>query len=121
METIDTGNSMCAAVTQQGWHTNTHNVDLLEVKLSIPQRLLPILGIYLCVPPTSLFLSFYYSHSHTLPATHPFLLPPSLWLKETLLLFKGKSNKQTLLDNLPSQVVLVVKNPPANAGDTNQV
>ena len=61
METIDTGNSMCAAVTQQGWHTNTHNVDLLEVKLSIPQRLLPILGIYLCVPPTSLFLSFYYS------------------------------------------------------------
>ena len=118
METIDTGNSIYAVVTQQGWHTNTHNLDLLEVNLSIPQRLLPILGIYLCVPPTSLFLSFYYSHSHTL---RPFLLSPSLWLRETLLLFKGKSNKQTLLDDLASQVVLVVKNPPANAGDTKQV
>ena len=59
----------------------------------------------------------------TLSLSHspPFLLPLSLWLKETLLLFKGKSNKQTLLDDLASQVVLVVKNLPANAGDTKQV
>ena len=88
MEIIDTGNPICAVVTHQGWHTNTHNLDLLEVNLSIPQRLLPILGIYLCVPPTSLFLSFYYSHAHTLsltlsplsPATLPLVKrnPPSL-------------------------------------------
>ena len=89
MQTIDTWNLFCAVVTHQGRHTNTHNLDLLEVKLSIPQRLLPILGIYLCVPPTSLFLSFslLLSFSHTLshtpplsPATLPLVKrnPPSL-------------------------------------------
>ena len=53
---------------------------------------------------------------------HPLLRPPYTdWLRDSLVLFLWKKISYFLLDVGASQVALLVKIPPANAGDLRDV